>query len=629
MAEERPSNRTRQIVIALIILAGIAFLYRTFGPNRVETNPSKSSNPDANDDPLANALRRLEKDADANTCREVLQVIDSGVAASEARPDRSTHDLAKIGELARLGPPELDALAGKEFGSLDPEYLAECLLLRDAVRSLEVDRYPPEVQAALAFAWVCREVYLIEETLEPPDWLGNLSIPRWVRPAPPWWVLQEGSGCALDRAVVFLGMLRQMNLEGSKSAILDGCLIGPPQLADSLAFKAPTGPGQSVSYAPVRAVGVRVGKEILLFDPRLGQPIAGPDGMKPATFAQLRANPESSAEWLKKSGLTADEVKSWEVFLSGPISSYAPRMEWLQRQMATTNPVNLFTDLAGTFDRFQKESLATETGKCRYWNAPNDILSPTRLLASFDRKVRGNDGSVSSPLKDEFQRGRFPSYFIPSPRTGGMLLIGKPFDTISSVFTQEFAPVFLASGSPRDMMLRGQFSNALAALEDLDRTNTSYRSRIAREANLEEALKDWLEKASPIFAAVIDAERKGDALALAKANAEQQKFLGSSASERMVMLVRRSTSLLHCAEAKYLIALVVHERAERIQAQLDYGKASPSLKTQAARAWDNAADNWKVFLNNHPELVQFHKYRFAHARSLEQRCQQLLADAKK
>jgi hypothetical protein len=265
--------------------------------------------------------------------------------------------------------------------------------------------------------------------------------------------------------------------------------------------------------------------------------------------------------------------------------------------------------------------------KCTYWNVKDDLLSPTRLLASYDTEVRV-DGRVTAPLKDEFRRSRFPTALIPLPNVGGSLLGGKAFEIITSIFTQEFAPLFLAIGSPRDLLLRGQFSNALAALDELDRTNSGYRSRIAREGDLDTAIKEWSDKASPIFAAVIGAERSGDAGALAKANSDQANFLKSSASERMVMYVRKRTALLLCAEAKYLIAMVVHERAERIQAQLERAPTN-DLKTAAARTWDNAADNWKVFVSNFPELSESYKSRLEHARQMQRRALQRLAESKR
>lgn len=585
--------------------------------------PAKVAGPEARTDPVATALQRLETDSDANTCREVLQAIDSALSSNDPRVDTAPQLLQQTGQIARLSPGELESLAAKEFALQDPDYLAECLLLRDAARSLDLDRYPPAQRAAVAFAWVCRQVYIIEETLPLPRWARQQDSPRWVIPAPPWWVLQEGSGCALDRAIIFLALLRQIGM--------DGCLIGPPELADSNAIKLPSNLNEKATYAPIRAVGVRIDKEIFLFDPRLGKPITADAAAKQvATLAQMRANPEVSSAWLKESKLTADEVKTWQVFLSGPVSSYAPRMVWLQRQMAAANPVILWNDLIALQDRFQKEALAAEplAGlKCGYWNAADDQLSPTRLLTSYNQEAR-TDGRAYSPLKQNFRQSRYPTAYIPSPQTGGLLLQGKAFEVINMIFEREFAPVFLASGSPRDKLLRGQLSNALAALDDLDRTNAGHRSRIAREGNLEAALKEWSDKASPIFAAIVSAERSGDSGAIAKANADQDNFLKSPASDRMVMLVRRNTSLLLSAEAKYLIALVVHERAERIQAQLDRAPTN-ELKAEAARTWENAIDNWRVFLSNFPELSEYYKPRFDHARELQRRAQQNLPAAKK
>ena len=577
---------------------------------------------DAKEDPLASALRLVEKDSSLNTCRDVLQLIDTGIPPGDPRRDYAPVDVQKVGELARLNRGDIDAIAAKEFSALDPDYLQECLLLRDALRSLELEAFPPEVKAAKAFAWACRQVYIIDEVFPPPDW--EQSLPPWVLPAPAWWVLQDGSGCALDRVVIFLGLLQQLGL--------DGCLIGPPQLLDTPAFKVPKGQS-SPSYAPVRAVGVRVGKEILLFDPVLGKPILGPDGKKVATFAALRAKPESSPEWLTASGIKADEIKTWEVFLSVPLSSCAPRMEWLQRQMAAANPVVLATDLPGLRGRFEKEALAADALKgvnCRYWNLPDDALSPTRVLAAYDKEVRTDAGAMISPLKQQFWRSRFPMAFIPPPDVGGFVLEGDAFNRIKGIFEHEFTPVFLTSGSPRDLLLRGQFGNALAALDELDRVNASHRVRIARETNLKTALREWSDRASPVFAAIIRAERSGDAVALAKARADEAEFLKSPASERMVSFVLARTSLVLSGEAKYLIALVLHERAERIQSRLERSPTpTDSLKAEAARSWDNVADNWRVFINNFPELSHHYKRRFDHARQLQQRAEQCRDDAKK
>jgi hypothetical protein len=602
------------IYLSLVFLCGCG--------NRSNT-PGKQVATDAKDDPVAAALQRLQRDSDPGACREALQAIDAAITANDPRPTAAEQDLKKLGEFARLNAEELRAIAAKEFSTVDSEYLTECLLLRDAVRSLELDKlkFSDEQKAAIVFAWLCRQVYVIEEGLQPPEWTRQPPPP--VVPAPTWSVLQEGSGSALDRANAFVGLLRQVGL--------DGCLVGPPDLANTRSLTVTANPNDRPILAPVRAAGVRIGKEILLFDPKRGQPITGNNGGPIATLAQMRAKPEAYATWLKSANISADEVKNWEIYLIGPLSSSAPRMAWLQQQLAATNPVILSFDPITVFDRFKAQALATGSladVKCTYWNPANDMLSPTRVLAAYNQEFRGPDGRSSSPLKIAFRHSRFPSAFIPSPNTGGVLLEGKAFELITATFEREFAPVFLVSGSPRDMLLRGQFSNALASLDDLYRTNASHRDRVARETNLEGALKEWSDRASPIFAAVISAERSGDAGSLAKAAADQDQFLKSPASERMIMLVRRRSAPLLCAEAKYLIALVMHERAERIQARLERAP-NADLKNEAVKTWENAIDNWKVFINNFPELAEYYQPRFEHARELQQRAVRGLASAKK
>src|SRR6185369_7843073 len=65
--------------------------------------------------------------------------------------------------LARVVPlnaGDREEIRGSTFTPHDPVYMAECLYLRDAARSLALPGLKPEQLADLGFAWVCREVLL-------------------------------------------------------------------------------------------------------------------------------------------------------------------------------------------------------------------------------------------------------------------------------------------------------------------------------------------------------------------------------------------------------------------------------------------------------------------------------------
>ncbi len=233
-------------------------------------------------DPWKVAGARLKKDPEPNTTKLALGALSSELNApgKDQLPALSEADLAKLAEVVPLTAADRDELRGTTFSAHDSVYVADCLYLRDAARSLAVTGFPPELQAELAFAWVCRQVYL-------HPWMRVANRPEGATALPPTAVLRRGSGSGLERMYVFLALLQQLEL--------DGCLIGAPDAgtqpaglpvltADNKAFVT------GALRGPFWAVGVRVGGDVKLFDPWRGQPF-------PVTLSQLRANPDAAKEW--------------------------------------------------------------------------------------------------------------------------------------------------------------------------------------------------------------------------------------------------------------------------------------------------------------------------------------------
>src|SRR5262249_40598123 len=123
-------------------------------------------------------------------------------------------------------------------------------------------------RARLAFAWAVRQVRL----WPPAERDAARLLPHGDRAVvvPPHLVLRRGWGSAAERALVFLGLLHQLGIDGCL-----GCLPG--------AREGPASPW---------ACGARAGDGLLLFDPCLGLPLPGRKPGEVATLAEVRAHPE-------------------------------------------------------------------------------------------------------------------------------------------------------------------------------------------------------------------------------------------------------------------------------------------------------------------------------------------------
>jgi hypothetical protein len=609
MSDERRREWKEGFLAANLLLA----LCGMIGPGCGEGGgtPGKAVSTGNQQDAFADALRRLEKDKSATSCRSVLQAINSGLTLPEPRPELTAEQIRSVGSLLRLTEREAETLGAKDFSAVDDAYLEECLLLRDAVRSLELDELPPAKQAELVFAWVCRQIYIAE---------------HFYPPAPPWQLLQAGSGSGLDRAQVFLAALRQVRA-GDVDQAIGGCLIGPPELAEMPSVQRV---GANLRYASVRAVGARVGGEILLFDPWSGQPVLI-DG-KVATLAQVRAKPEAVKEWLDSRQVKLEEARNWEVFLAAPLPAFAARSEWLERQIHRSMPgseVRLYVDAVATLASFK--SAANQTN-VRWWNPPNDALDFVRVGSTFQLEERDGRGNLFKKANVEFRQSHFPWQFLPLPQgvavRDALSMPGRPAELIRALFNKEFTSSFMADGSPRDQMLRGNFGTASASLTEQKDRNDTIRDRISQESSPEESRLKWWPEANTAFGELARAEESGDTSALAQANLGVENFLKSPVHQKMESLIQRQTSRLLGAEATYLLALLVHEQAERAQAHL---KAQPEARelTEVERSWKIAAEWWQRYLDNYPELRFAFKDRDDQAKRLLARCREQLDALKK
>jgi hypothetical protein len=566
MSDERRRGWRWLAAIAVVAIGGVA-LVKYGGPRTTNGNGPKPSN-EQREDPLAAGLNRLERADDVVSCREGLSLVESS-NEYQHRPQLTEEQLRRLAEALRLFRSEVEGLNQQTFTTVDAEYLTECFLLRDAMRSLELEGLPPLERAEQAFAWVCRQVYLSDKKDLPPG--------------TPWWVLQAGSGSGYDRAYVFLAALQQLGL--------DGCFIGPPELETSHWL------GRS-SAPTIAAIGVRVGGDIFLFDPWLGAPVQR--GGKTATLAQVRGGPSSVQDWLNKRSLAADQVKRWGVFLAAPLPALEARMDWLEKQLPPSAKAHLSVDALALRERFQKEALggALAGTKCAIWNPPpinNFGISFGRYLEAFNREAKPGQPS----LKGKFVEVHFPSEFL-NKLADGVTLEDMPPQALRKLhnkFRREFENVFLTARSPRDELLHGNFSNAITALtEQKDRNDLSHERFLNEDVGPPD-VKAWKAKALQLAADLERAELGNNSGELIQAQEADEEFAKSSESQRMAYLVLLQTSALLSADASYQLALVAQEQAERAMAQW---RRQPNEKTQAEaeRLWKRAASGWESYFGN-------------------------------
>ena len=83
--------------------------------------------------------------------RKLLSLDDESLRTHAKRSNVTDADLRRLAETIENDAREIRQ---PSYTNLDPNYLTECLFLRDAVRSLDLEGLPPARQAGVVFAWV-------------------------------------------------------------------------------------------------------------------------------------------------------------------------------------------------------------------------------------------------------------------------------------------------------------------------------------------------------------------------------------------------------------------------------------------------------------------------------------------
>ncbi|QJX00189.1 hypothetical protein FTUN_7813 [Frigoriglobus tundricola] len=564
-------------------------------------------------DPWVAAAARLGKDTSPVSTKAALAALTAEIGISDDKklPVTSDEALTALAAVVPLTPADRDEIRGAAFSGHDPVYLADCFFLRDAARSLGVAGLPPEKQADVAFAWVCRQVYL-------NPWVRFVGAGYEPTALPPTVVLRRGFGSGLERMYVFLALLQQLEL--------DGCLVGGPDAGGQTGrfngplLKYPTLPQLGVPRGPFWAVGVRVGTDVRLFDPWRGQPL-------PVTLGQLKANPDAAKTWFEAaenlSAATLEDAKKATAFLAVPVNALSARMAAFEARMKGELGVKVAYDLKALTGM----RAAFPDPKPAFWNPPDDPFAYGRAARSFLPLDLG--GSDPTPMSG----GRIyeVSVIEQIPRTAFLVRAELKYENARDQFRRQAAGklhfLFLEPPNPRERIARGQFQEAARDLVNKQEMFATGLERL-RNPDTEKQINEWVEATNQIYSAVGLARLNNDKSAEVAAQAQAEEAWKQPGAQ---LLLDKSSAEVGRAEAAFLLGLCKHEQAERIQIRLDRatGAEAARLKNEARDAWRAALAAWNTYQQLAPSHAGF-PGRAAHALALEARAAKFVeADTKK
>ncbi len=540
------------------------------------------------ENPWAKAASALRKETDAGTCRRVLADLSTAATTAGGAILTATTDADRktVQTALALTDDEAQEIAGAGFTGLDAAHLVECFYLRDAAATLDAGGLPAAAKAERALAWVGRQVQRVP--------MGTAV------PAPPSYTLRRGSGSGLDRAVVFVALCRQLDL--------DAFLVGPP--AANAWTPADPPKGQSPKE-PFWAVAVRDGTSLFLFDPVRGVPVPGPTPGKPATLAEAKANPDLLKPWATdgKGPLpTADEVKSSQLFPAVPLSAVSARMATFQQSAGGELGVRAAVDWTAMAKAV--EACGAAVGP---WAPPQFPFTPARSLREFVPVADGGTADPArSPLLAEFYRRQLPVVTDAPPGTERGLA-----ERYGAVTRGAYARAVIET-APRERLQRGQYDDAAQLLVKVRDEYGALAARAGGDPVRAAAVVEWLAQANDLYkrlsVARLDVGMADGQTAVRQVEAEiQKKWADTKLVETMIADVV-AEPVLH--EATYLLALTKHEQAER--AQLAAGKGAAQAAA-AKKAWAGASGWWDRYLPAAPAQEKSFPGRAAHAQALAAR----------
>ncbi len=209
--------------------------------------------------------------------------------------------------------------------------------LEEQKSKLDADSWRDLDRACRLFDWTVRNVRL-EELLRKPDGPLPKMMPDGISYQGPGYrqttfeTVWHGSGDEWQRSRLFIQLCRQVGI--------DACVIGPLK--------------QNSLW---RACAVRIGKELYLFDPRLGLAIPGPNQVGIATLQQAKSDASimrrmNVAGWFENYPVTKDDLAKCVAYIDVTPEFLSWRMAALQERLTGDYRMTLAVDLPALNKRF-------------------------------------------------------------------------------------------------------------------------------------------------------------------------------------------------------------------------------------------------------------------------------------
>jgi hypothetical protein len=534
------------------------------------------------------------------SCRVTLNHLNAYLNKHEGKR-APQYDDAAAKELARLF--ELDAgeqaeMSSASYTQLDSAHVEMCQLLQDVARTFDVvvpategeapRRLTPLRRAELAFDWTMRQV-----RLQNYDLVADVARRQIVHeplsgpPLPPQYVLRRGYGTAVERALVFLALLRQLGQEPDE---FTGAILQCRDPKD-----------EREAFLWTCAVVIKGQPGVYLFDPRLGMALLGPNDEGVATLAEARSNPDVLGQLTTddryRYDVTLAQAAKAELRLVASISGMATRMKALESDdlLGPVAKTRFYEDVLDEKKRLEKavnEQLGTtQSARCFY---PSTAGTARKFLPKAEG---GIDDAKAASRKVRYIRNLVPWFDMPLMFQDENLFpwevgLGK---RVRDHFAQPFWFYALAPHKARDDIMRGQFHRALPDLVKEKEYCIGRMTLMGDDTTeLQQRVAKWSEEvAKPLFADQVRAQRERDTVALDAVN-RQIEVLWKEAHE-VAILLEGSRSKPRLRETIYAIALCKHEQAVRAQIQFELSLDNPDLRQQADAAWNEAANWWAQF----------------------------------
>lgn len=382
---------------SLSALLSFAFLWSGCTPPPATKKPEKSQTETA--DPqadsrvlrnLQNALEGLRPDkfgivSGSEQAVAVLNEWAKGAKAEAEKRGERWEPHRPHGLLKSLPKEWIDQVTLEQFVERDASYLRDCLWASKATKFGAGDAEKDLDVVVNLFDYVVRNIVLI--------------APHSRRvPVGPFDVMVLGRGTAQDRAWAFAELLRQRSI--------DSVILSPRRAAGDAAN------GENI------LVGVLFEKDILLFDPTLGLPLAA-DAAEPKTalprlpmsLRQAQRDPQLLAAIARDSGdkftLTAAMLEALQVELICHSEQLSIRMKRLQQELSgeqtvsVSDPLEDSEDQPGLWSRVAKHPAAAwSPDDVAIWPYPEIVReSAANLTPEQNKELKKLSHSLGAPVR--------------------------------------------------------------------------------------------------------------------------------------------------------------------------------------------------------------------------------------